>query len=433
MKAGRSAAYLTAAAMAVSLLGGCGTTSSASDNSALYTTESPVTVAGGKTITFFVNQNGTTALKIFNDAATKFEADTGIKVSFANFVQDSNQGSKSYDEVAEERIESDEPDDLYILNADVLQDEVEKGNIAPLTDLPGTSDLTEDAIEGSKIKGVQYCMPMFMSAYSFYSNTDILKANGLSVPTDLPEFLDCCKKLKAAGITPFQGNKWWTEVLVLAGGMSDFYFDKGSVDDLNSGKTKISTYMEKGFQLVSDMDAEGYMDLAGTYDVTPGDDFKAMLAGKCAFATNMAATIAEDYANGDNRNHYTVSGVPLRNDGSVVLMNPDVRVCVCSKGKNAEAAKKFVTYLTSKEVTDRFLERDGRYSIRKDAVISSPAVMKGVDECVSAGRTMPCQNYAINVEQWGNTCEILWKMMQDGMTAEEAGAAFDELQVEADK
>jgi len=432
MKAGRSAAYLTAAVLTVSLLGGCGSSSATSGSGVLYT-KNIAAADEDRTITFFINQSGTAALQIFNDAATKFETDTGIKVSFAHFVQDSNQGSKSYDEVAEERIESSEPDDLYILNADVLQGEVEKGNIAPLTDLKGISDLTETAIEGSKIKGVQYCMPMFMSAYSFYSNTDILKANSLSVPTNLSEFLACCKKLKAAGIMPFQGNKWWTEVLALAGGMSDFYFDKGSADDLNDGKTKISTYMEKGFQLVSDMDEEGYMDLAGTYDVAPGDDFKAMLAGKCAFAVNMAATISEDYANGDSRNHYAVSGVPLREDGSVVLMNPDVRICVCSKGKNTEAAEKFVTYLTSKEVTDKFLEQEGRYSIRKDSAISSPEVMKGVDECISAGRTMPCQNYAINVEQWGNTCQILWKMMQEGMTAREAGAEFDKLQAEANK
>ena len=94
---------------------------------------------------------------------------------------------------------------------------------------------------------------------------------------------------------------------------------------------------------------------------------------------------------------------------------------------------KSFSYLSSKEVTDKFLTLEGRYSIRKDSEVTIPEVMKGVDDCVKAGRTIPCQNYAINVEQWENVCQTLWKMMQDGMTAEEAGAEMDSLQKAANE
>jgi ABC-type glycerol-3-phosphate transport system substrate-binding protein len=424
MKKSRATAIVLATAMILSLTAGCANTSDASADGPIYIKDKDTS---DKVINFFINQSDQVALDVMNEAATQFENDTGFKVTFSNYVQDSGQSAKSYDEVARERIESDEPDDLYILNAGVLQDEVEKGNIEPLTYLEGMDSLTEEALNGSKIKGVQYCLPMFMSAYSFFVNTEILKANGLSVPTDLSEFMDCCGRLKAAGITPFEGNKWWTEVLVLAGGMSDLYFDNGSVDDLNSGKTAISTYLNRGFKLVEDMDKQGYMDLKKTYDVVPGDDVKDLIAGKCAFAVSMASTIHEDYCI-DTRDRFIVTGVPAREDGSIVLMNPDLRICVCSKGANTEAAKKFVTYLTSREVTDKFLNIEGRYSIRKDAATKVPEVMAGVDTCVKTGRTMPCQNYGINVEQWENVCKTLWKMMQEGITAEEAGAEMDNLQ-----
>ena len=337
MKTLKTAVIMLSTAMVMSLTAGCSKASSAATDGPLYVKDNDTS---NTEIRFFINQNNQTALDIMNEAATKFESDTGVKVTFSNYVQDSNQGNKSYDDVARERIESGSPDDIYILNAGVLQDEVKKGNIEALTYLDGMDSLTEEALNGSKIKGVQYCLPMFMSAYCLYANTEILKANGLSVPTNLSEFMDCCSKLKAAGITPFEGNKWWTEVLVLADGMSDFYFDNGSVDDLNSGKTAISTYLTKGFKLVEGMDKLGYMDLKTMYDVAPGDDTKDLFAGKCAFAVSLGTTINEDYA--ANRDQYVVTGVPVREDGSVVLLNPDLRICVCSKGENTEAAKKFL-------------------------------------------------------------------------------------------
>lgn len=428
MKTFRATTMMLATAMVVSLAAGCSNTAASTDGP-IYVKDKDTST---KEINFFMNQSNQVALEVMNDAATKFESDTGIKVTFSNYVQDTNQGTKSYDEVARERIESDEPDDVYILNAGVLKDEVDKGNIESLDYLEGMDSLTEEALNGSKIKGVQYCLPMFMSAYSFFVNTDILKANGLSVPTNLSEFENCCSKLKAAGITPFEGDKWWTEELVLGAGMSDLYFDNGSVDDLNNGNTPISTYLSKGFKLVEDMDKNGYMDLKSTYDAAPGDEVKDLIAGKCAFAICMAAVINEDYAKVAG-NNYIVTGVPVREDGSVVLMNPDLRICVCSKGKNTEAAKKFVTYLTSKEVNDKFLTLDGRYSVRKDSEVTVAEAVKGVDDCVKAGRTIPCQNYQINVEQWENVCKTLWKMMQDGMTADEASAEMDKLQKAANE
>lgn len=424
MKTFRTTEMLLAAAMAMSLSAGCSSAAAVSTDGPIYVKEKETST---KVINFFINQNNQVTLDVMNDAATKFENDTGIKVTFSNYVQDTNQGTKTYDEVARERIESENPDDVYILNAGVLQDEVEKGNIEPLTYLEGMDALTDDALNGSKIKGVQYCLPMFMSAYSFFANTEILKANGLSVPTNLSEFMDCCSKLKAAGITPFEGDKWWMEELVLAGGMSDLYFNGGSAEDLNSGKTAISTYLGKGFLLVEDMNSQGYMDLPAAYDIAPGDEVKDLIAGKCAFAVSMAAIINTDFAVNE-RDKYVVTGVPAREDGSVVLMNPDLRICVCSKGANTEAAKKFVTYLTSSEVTDQFLTLEGRYSIRKDSNVKAADVVQGVDDCVKAGRTMPCQNYEINVEQWENVCKLLWKMMQEGMTAEQASAEMDSLQ-----
>jgi raffinose/stachyose/melibiose transport system substrate-binding protein len=424
MKSFRVTAAVLAVVMITLLPAGCANKSAATANGPIYIKDKDTS---NKVINFFINQSNQVTLDIMNEAATKFESDTGIKVTFSNYVQDTNQGTKSYDQVARERIESNKPDDVYILNAGVLQDEVEKGNIEPLSYLEGMDSLTEEALNGSKVRGVQYCLPMFMSAYSFYANTEILKANGLSIPANLSEFRNCCSRLKAAGITPFEGDKWWTEELVLAGGMSDLYFDNGSADDLNSGKTPISTYLGKGFQLVEDMDKQGYMNLKRTYDIAPGEEVKDLIVGKCAFAVSMAAIINEEYAL-NTRDKYTVTGVPVREDGSVVLMNPDLRICVCSKGANTEAAKKFVTYLTSKEVTDKFLTLEGRYSIRKDADVKAAEVVKGVDDCVKTGRTMPCQNYGINVEQWENVCKILWKMMQEGMTAKEAGAEMDKLQ-----
>jgi raffinose/stachyose/melibiose transport system substrate-binding protein len=426
MRAKRAIAVALSVLMLGIGLGGCAGKSD--DGGAVYSK----TGGEAKEVRFFMNLDDEPSLDILNDAAAKYEADTGVKVTFSNFVQDSNMGSKSYDEVATERIESDSPDDIYILNAGTLLKQVQKGNVEALSGLEGMSDLKQDAITGCSIDGTQYCMPLFMTAYGFYSNTAILKANGLSVPTNLDEFYRCCEVLKAHGVTPFECNKWWTEVLVLGGGMSDFYLGGGSADDLNSGKTAISTYMGKGFDIVSTMNDKGYFDLPGAYDVAPGDEVKDLVAGKTAFCVSMASNISWDYSKAA-WSDIAVGGVPVREDGSVVLMNPDLRVCVCSKSTAKDEAMAFLSYLSRPEYTERFTEWQGRYSIRKDAAAPNLAVLKGVNDCISAGRTMPTQNYAIKVEQWDNTNTILWQMMQDGMSATQARAAFDELQATANE
>lgn len=384
-------------------------------------------------ITFFINQSDENTLKIFNQAGRDFEKDTGVKVSYANYVQDSGSSKKSYDEVAQARLESNDPDELYILNAGVIYKEQQKGNLAALTVLKGMSGLKESAMEGGMIGSKQYCLPMVMVPYCFFSNTKILKKYGLSIPENLQEFYSCCRTLKARGVKPFAANKWWLEVMVLARGMSDIYMNGNTDADiraLNDGTVNISSYMDKGFRLVKEMEKKGYLDLQETYDTDPGEEAAEFNEGKCAFMVCMASAVGENYVD-DVKDHIALTGVPVRDDGSVMLLNPDMRVCVSAHAEGRKAAMGFVRYLSKKKYTEQFARVAGRYSIREDARTSGAEMMRGLDECISSNEVMPCQNYRIKVEQWDNTTQILWKMMTDKWTVDQADSRFDELQQQA--
>ncbi|MCH3942484.1 MAG: extracellular solute-binding protein [Atopobiaceae bacterium] len=417
-----------AALAAAALLVGCGSSGQGGSSDILYQKDS----GSGKEITFFLTRGNEAILSVLNQAASDYESEKGVKVVFSTYNQeDDSMGGKTYDQVVSEQLESDSPGDIYVVNSGVLASEAEKGNLLSLDAVKDASSLSEDSIAGSTIKGKVYSIPLFLSAYCLYANNDLLKANGLEMPHTLDEFYNCCEVLKANGVTPFEGNKWWVEGLVLANGMTPLYRGNAAsgIASLNDGTTPISTYVDKGFQVVEHMSQSGYMDLAGAYDIKTGADARDLVAGKCAFCISLGSTV--DYAGvKEHPSAYSVTGIPTES-GSVVLTMPDYRLAIAAKSKNAAEASDFVAYLSQSKYSDQFATLPGRFSMRSGAQGGSVEQLKEVYDCFSNGQTTPAQNYQINVEQWENTCNILWKMMQSGETADEAAAEFDQLQSSA--
>jgi len=84
----------------------------------------------------------------------------------------------------------------------------EAGYLEPLTDLKAIELAGEVGAEAMTYNGEVYGIPSGVSILGTYYNVDMFAENGLEIPTNWEEFLNCCEVLKSAGIQPIaMGDK----------------------------------------------------------------------------------------------------------------------------------------------------------------------------------------------------------------------------------
>ena len=100
-----------------------------------------------------------------------------------------------------------EPDIIFTWELGYLETFVNGGKIVSLQSYldgdPAWKDSFNDGmLDQLTYNGEVYGIPTQESAAVMFYNTQIFEENGLSVPTTYNEYLDCCQRLKDAGITP---------------------------------------------------------------------------------------------------------------------------------------------------------------------------------------------------------------------------------------
>lgn len=117
------------------------------------------------------------------------------------------------------------------------------GYLEPITDLKAI-ELVGSGADSFTYEDEVYTIPGGINMLGTYYNKDMFKANGLEVPTNWDEFLNCCQVLKDAGIQPIvMGDK---DMYVMQFGLyqiaaSEIYSKNPAFDDeLRTGKTKFT-------------------------------------------------------------------------------------------------------------------------------------------------------------------------------------------------
>lgn len=218
-------AVILSAAMAVTLLAGCG--NSGSGDSAQGSTNAPAAsgdessapaAADGEvqeiTWMFWDDLNATEDLisKGYADVLDRFNADyegqyhvTAITTNLEEYYPKLNA-----------LVASKETPDVFIVSPGPnLTVYVEPGVAAPLDDYlaDGWKDtFTSDAVFSQMTyDGKIYAVPLNIAAACAFYNTEMFEAAGAKVPTNWDEMLDACEKLQAAGYTPITisaGTAW---------------------------------------------------------------------------------------------------------------------------------------------------------------------------------------------------------------------------------
>ncbi|MGV2287143.1 extracellular solute-binding protein [Trinickia sp. YCB016] len=227
----------------------------------------------------------------------------------------------------------------------------------------GWDDMYASTKEASSYKGKQYAAPTFYYSWGLFYRKDLFQKVGItSEPKSWDQFMDACKKLKAAGITPIAvgGRDAWTLAgwfdyldLRLNGNAFHQQLMAGDIAYTDPRVKKVYTTWK---QLIDD----GYfIDNSLSYDLDAAQPF--LFQGKAAMML-MGTFISGGFpANVKQEMGYFQfpvinTSVPTAEDGPVETLN------IPSKAKNKADARTFLAFVETPEIGARIATGMGSLS-----------------------------------------------------------------------
>ena len=320
--------------------------------------------------------------------------------------------------------------DIYTINAEDVIEFEEQGLWRDLSDLGAVSILSSDALAQSTYDGKAFSVPLTYTGFGFFWNKSMLDAHGLDVPSNLDEFLDVCAKLKAAGITPYIGNKGYAlTVPAMAVGFADLYASQDSerlLDDLSSGATPVSTYMERGFAFVEQLVDEGYLDPDQALATTPREgDLEAFMAGEGAFVCSSLTGSIFDQADFE----VVATAIPVLEHGSVAIVGANDRLAVNPHSPNSDYAAAAIDLLCTPENLTAIARKDGVIPPLADA--DTGYLHEGalpLARTAMSDHQIPNQDFRLHFNTWASIRDLSREVLQ-GTSAADAAQRYDEMQL----
>ena len=358
------------------------------------------------------------------------EEKLGVSVQYNTYTAENYQ-DKTYDDVALDRVRSN-MDDIYLLNPDTIQILGEENLLMDLSGLESAKNLRDVVKIANIIDGKLVAIPQEVVAYGLFINKDMFDQYNLSLPNTPEEFLECCRVFKENGIeTPIGANRWWLETFVLAQAYADLYNGgntEAEIAALNSGESKYSDYMREGFEFLQELIDCGYIDAKKAYvsEAIEGEgaDFlsqKTPIVMACWGAANAETA----YGNPDF--NMLVIGFPSKRGQMPVV--PITGFAIGADAEHAEDAKKTLDILVSDEALQIYSETNKVISSSKNVEVECIPALKPLNNRINENVFVLGSNASMKLEQWGNTCLIVRKLL-NGATVDACMAEFDRLQQE---
>ena len=359
------------------------------------------------------------------------EEKLGVTVNYNTYTAEDYQ-DKTYDDVTLDRARND-MDDIYLLNPDIIRILGEEGKLRDLSDLECVQNLRNVVKTANTIDGKLAAIPQEVVAYGLFINKDMFDQYNLKLPETPEDFLECCKVFKENGIeTPVGANRWWLETFVLAQAYADLYNGgntQAEIEALNSGESKYSDYMRPGFEFLQKMIDCGYIDAKKAYVSEAiegeGEDF---LTQKTPIVMAYWGAANTDTAYGSPDFNMLVIGFPSSR-GQMPVM-PMTGYGIGSNAEHAEDAMHTLDVILSDEALQIYAETNKVISPSKNVKVDCIPALKPLNDRIEEDVYVLGANAEMKVEQWGNTCLIVRKLL-NGATVDECMAEFDRLQEES--
>lgn len=335
----------------------------------------------------------------------------------------------SYRELLEKRMQSSQPDDLYVINAEDVLDFKKKGYWLDLSGLNFVENLSDAALYQSTYAGEVFSVPLSFTGFGFYWNADLLQEHDLTVPENLDEFLTVCEKLKAGGVLPYGANKGYAlTVPAMCTGLAELYQSADrdrKIEELNRGTSPISTYMRDGFEFLKLLIDKGYLDPAQAMATTPGSELELFQQGGCAFFCGSLGAVPLDAENGWP--HVVLTGLPVLPEGSVAVYGTDERLCVNPQSKHLESALEFIEMVGTTEALNQSAFLAHAMSTAKNSTVAVPPGQQELRQLLQSPGQIPNQDFALHFNTWESIRDI-GREICGGLSVDEACDKLDALQ-----
>ncbi len=358
------------------------------------------------------------------------EEQLGVTVGYMTYTAEEYQ-DKTYDDVVLERARNN-MDDIYLLNPDTLLALGAEGKLMDLSGLECAENLRDIIRVANTVDGKLVAIPQEVVAYGLFVNVDMFRQYGLELPKTPEEFLECCRVFKENGIeTPIGANRWWLENFVFAISYADLYNGgntEAEIEALNSGEAKYSDYMRPGFEFLKKLIDLGYIDkekaIVSEAIEAEGPDF---LAGKTPIVMAYWGAANTETAYGKTDFEMQVIGFPSSR-GQMPVM-PMTGFGIGVEAEHAEDAMRVLDVMLSDEALKVYSETNRVISPSKNIKVDCVPALSPLNNRIEEGVYVLGSNAGMKVEQWGNTCQIVRKLL-GGATVDECMEAFDKLQEE---
>lgn len=359
------------------------------------------------------------------------EEKLGLTVDYITYTAEDYQ-DKTYDDVALDRARNN-MDDLYLLNPDTIQILAAEDKLMDLSELDSAKNLRDLVKAANVVDGKLVAIPQEVVAYGLFINKDMFDQYQLELPETPEDFLECCRVLKENGVeTPIGANRWWLETFVLAQAYADLYNGgntEAEIAALNSGEKKYSEYMRPGFEFLKELIDRGYIDAEKAYVSEAiegeGTDF---LEQKTPIVMAYWSAANAETAYGKPDFNMLVIGFPSSRGQMPVI--PMTGIAIGVNAEHAEDARKVLDIMTSDEALQVYVETNKVISPSKNIEVDCISALKPLNDKINQNVFVLGSNASMKVEQWGNTCIIVRKLLT-GATVDECMAEFDRLQEES--
>jgi raffinose/stachyose/melibiose transport system substrate-binding protein len=342
-----------------------------------------------------------------NKMAAEYEKETGVKV-----VVETHGGGEDYGALLKAEIAGGSEPEIfnnggfaglvpYMDRAVDLSNEPWVANLVDVTKIPTT------------VNGKLYGMPMNTEGYGLIYNKDLFAKAGITdLPKTLPQLEATAKKLKDAGITPFETtNEWWSLGIHLVNVAMASQPDPAQfIEDVKAGKATIkgNKVFEDWIKLVDVIFNNSQKEKLTT-------DYATQVAN---FGSGKAAMMQQgNWTQGDidkvAKLQLGVLPLPINDQPGNVLVGVPNNWIVNSKSKNPDEAKKFLNWMVSSPTGQTYLTKEFKF-------MPAEKNIKATKEDIG--------DIAVSIEEQSATAlSWNWDRFPDGVT-QGFGAAMQEYQ-----
>lgn len=330
-----------------------------------------------------------------------------------------------YWDALELRWKSGHLDDVFMIDHDRVLMMSEAGDLADLSNLASLESFDE-RIRHQLVNadGNVYFLPLCVTSYGLYINTDLLEERGLAIPETWSEFLEVCQAFKADGITPVIGNKNYSlKVLILAASLYDTYAADNSeqrVAAFNADPELFARTLQTGLDRVETLLNAGYVDTKQiSTAAATSDDLALFLEGRNPFmVTGSWAKVRFDAMDPDF--DYTIKAYPVREEGSVLVVDVSTCIAVNQNSEHLSEALELANYMMEEDILWKYADSQASFSPIQNAEPPTDAEIVELYEPYQNNEAVFGADYTLNYPMNSILNEVIQDLLE-GRGAKQAG------------